>query len=157
MVPAAAVASSVALVRGPEAKSMPLAGATSDVPLASGDRFTGSYVCSQGRTELTLVIDDVRGDDVSVVFDFAYRGGTPGHAPASGRYRMHGTVDRRTGKLDLEAGEWIDQPNGYVTVDMEGTITTDRSGLQTYKGRILATGSSCTTFHVTRRAVIPSR
>jgi len=158
MVPATAVASAVALVRGPGGKPMPLAPAAGDAPFAAGDRLTGSYTCTQGRTELTLVIEDVRGDDVSVVFEFAYRGATPGHAAASGRYRMQGTLDRKTGKLDLEAGDWIEQPNGYVTVDLEGTIATDASGLQTYKGRVIPPpGGGCTTFHVTRRAVIPSR
>lgn len=157
MVPATAVASSVALVRGP-GKPMPLATAVGDAPFAPGDRLTGSYTCTQGRTELTLVIEDVRGNDVSVVFEFAYRGGTPGHAAAAGKYRMHGTLQRETGELALEAGDCIVQPNNYVTVDLEGTITTDRSGLQTYKGRVIPPdGDGCTTFHVTRRAVIPSR
>lgn len=156
MAPATAVASSVALVRGPEPKSVPMAAATRDGPLASGDRLTGHYTCSQGRTELTLVIEEVRGDEVFAVFDFNYRGGTSGHAPAAGRYRMHGTLDRQSGELPLEADEWIDQPSGYVTVDLEGTLTT-AGGTQTYKGRVKAPrGSTCSTFYVTRRAVLPS-
>ncbi|MBS2016450.1 MAG: hypothetical protein JST00_26430 [Deltaproteobacteria bacterium] len=157
MVPASAVASSMALARGPDPRSSS-ATSPSDGPLSRGDRLTGHYFCIQGRTELTLVIEDARGDEIEAIFEFVYRGGTPGHAPAEGSYRMHGTLDRRTGKLALEAGDWIAQPQNYATVDLEGTLSTDPSGTQTYRGRVKPPGGvGCSTFHVTRRAVLPSR
>lgn len=156
MAPATAVASSVALVRGPEPKSIPIAATAGEGPLAAGDRLTGHYVCTQGRTDLTIAVEDVRGDDVFVVFEFAYDGRTPGHAAAAGSYRMHGRLDRRSGKLDLTADEWIDRPGGYVTVDLRGTLTTE-GNTQTYKGAVKSSlGSGCSTFHVSRQAVLPS-
>ncbi len=124
--------------------------ATSDGPLVKGDRLKGHYYCSQGRTELTLVIEDARADEIDAVFEFAFAGSAT-HKAAAGSYRMHGNLDRKSGALRLVAGDWIDQPEGHGTVDLSGVVATTGTQ-QSYKGSVIAPdrGSSCSTFLVTK-------
>jgi hypothetical protein len=105
-----------------------------DGPLDRGDRLAGYYVCAQGRTELTLVIEDLAGTDVSAIFEFDYPGGGGGHAPASGSFRMHGSVDASTGALHLDGDRWLEQPDGYAMVSLLGTVSKSGSITGTVKG-----------------------
>lgn len=113
-----------------------------DAPFVRGDRLGGHYVCAQGRTELTLVIEDLSGNDVSAIFEFDYPGGGGTHTPASGSYRMHGSFEPRTRSLRLEGDRWIEQPDGYVMVGLVGTVA--KSG--TINGTV--NGPGCSTFYL---------
>lgn len=96
--------------------------AAPDAPFDRGDRFAGHYVCAQGRTELTLLIEDVDGDDVAALFEFDYPGGGGSHVPASGSFRMHGSFDARSRAIHLEGDRWIEQPDGYAMVGLVGVV-----------------------------------
>ena len=105
-----------------------------DAPFERGDRFSGHYVCAQGRTELTLVIEDLVGTDVSAIFEFDYPGGGGSHAPASGSFRMHGSIDPGSGAMHLDGDRWIEQPDGYAMVSLLGTVSKTGSISGTVKG-----------------------
>jgi hypothetical protein len=105
-----------------------------DAPFERGDRFAGHYVCAQGRTELTLVIEDLDGTEVAAIFEFDYPGGGGTHAPASGSFRMHGSVDPRTGAVHLDGDRWIEQPDGYAMVGLVGQVSKTGSISGTVKG-----------------------
>lgn len=113
-----------------------------DAPFDRGDRLGGHYVCAQGRTELTLVIEDLEGNDVSAIFEFDYPGGGGTHTPASGSFRMHGSFDSRTRALRLDGDRWIEQPDGYVMVGLVGTV----SKRGTIDG--VVKGPGCSTFYL---------
>jgi len=124
---------------------------TADAPFDRGDRFAGHYVCAQGRTELTLVIEDLDGTEVSAIFEFDYPGGGGTHAPASGSYRMHGSVDPRSGVVHLDPERWIEQPDGYVMVGLVGQVS--RTG--SISGAVK--GPGCSTFYLDAPARGPSK
>ena len=106
----------------------------SDALFERGDRFSGHFVCAQGRTELTLVIEDLEGTEVSAIFEFDYPGGGGTHTPASGSFRMHGSVDPRTGAVHLDGDRWIEQPDGYAMVGLLGQVSKTGSISGTVKG-----------------------
>lgn len=113
-----------------------------DVPFDRGDRLGGHYVCAQGRTELTLVIEDLQGHDVSAIFEFDYPGGGGTHTPASGSFRMHGSYEAGTRAIRLDGDRWIDQPDGYVMVGLVGTVSKTGAINGTVKG------PGCSTFYL---------
>jgi hypothetical protein len=106
-----------------------------------GDRLEGHYWCAQGKTALTIVVDEVDSDgfDAVVAFDFA---GAPGFAPAAGSFRTRGTLDERSGQVVFTPTEWIERPRNYVMVEYRGRRAKD--------GAIAGTvvGPECTTFAV---------
>ena len=113
-----------------------------EMPFRSGDVWVGSYYCPQGTTELELEIEEASGREImSAIFSFR-------HAPTgvSGRFGMSGSYQPGARHLRLEAGEWISQPLGYNTVDMDGVV--DSSDV-VFSGRIVAPG--CGVFSVRRR------
>jgi hypothetical protein len=120
--------------------------ATSDTPFVRGDRYRGHYWCAQGRTELTLVIedtDDADGNGLEVIFEFDFPGSAL-YPAAVGSYRMRGTWDPRVRSLRLKGERWIDQPGGYLMVDLAGTVSASGA----ISGRV--TGApQCSTFTVT--------
>jgi hypothetical protein len=137
------VAARATLSAAPSGEPAPRARAPlADAPFDRGDRLGGHYVCAQGRTELTLVIEDLQGNDVSAIFEFDYPGGGGNHTPASGSFRMHGAFDARTRALRLDGDRWIEQPDGYVMVGLVGTVS--KSG--TIDGTVK--GPGCSTFYL---------
>lgn len=116
--------------------------ASTDAPFERGDRLTGHYVCAQGRTELTLVIEDVDGDEVGALFEFDYPGGGGANAPASGSFRMRGSIDPASRAVRLEADRWIEQPDGYAMVGLVGSVSKSGSMAGTVKG------PGCTSFYL---------
>jgi hypothetical protein len=92
-------------------------GVGSGAALQAGDDWKGTYLCSQGQTDLVLRVTSVNGSAVRAVFDFT-------HAPTGvhGSYRMHGRLDPTTGDASLVPDEWIEQPPNYVTVGMRGHV-----------------------------------
>jgi hypothetical protein len=148
----AADAEAPALVVGAPDAGHPRAPRASDAPFGRGERFKGQYWCSQGRTELTLVIEDVDGEDVEALFEFSFPGSSTS-AAAEGSYRMRGTWEARGRTLKLKGEQWIDQPTGYIMVDLSGTVGS--SGV--ISGRVSG-APQCTTFSVTpERAREPVR
>jgi hypothetical protein len=117
-------------------------GKTADAPFERGERFKGHYWCAQGRTELTLVIEDVVEHEVDLIFEFDFPGNAR-YPAAVGSYRMRGTWETSGRALKLKGERWIDQPGDYVMVDLAGTVSASGS----ISGRV--TGApQCTTFSV---------
>lgn len=141
MISAEAVALAGATTRSPSAQPMRIR-ASSDAPFERGDRLSGHYVCAQGRTEATLVIEDVDGDDVGALFELDYPGGGGSNAPASGSFRMRGSIDPRSRVVRLEGDRWVEQPVGYVMVGLVGTVSKTGSIAGTVKG------PGCTSFYL---------
>ena len=112
----------------------------------AGNRFVGTYLCSQGETKLTIVIDEVGhdGDDLPVEarFEFLFERPRGQGDDVRGAYRMSGRYDMKTRRLALKGGDWIGPPPAnYVPVDIRGSL--GKSG-DTYNGTIDTKG--CTTF-----------
>ena len=112
----------------PDASFAPVAAQTVTMPFAAGQRWVGSYVCAQGRTELTLRISSVAGDYVTALFEFRY-------APTStsGVCTMNGGYLRASRRLPLRPVAWVQRPAGYIAVPMDGFVSDDGS---TYAGRM---------------------
>ncbi|MBX3225245.1 MAG: hypothetical protein KF795_32370 [Labilithrix sp.] len=147
MVEADASAAAVALAVG--ASAHPAEGDAYGLPFRPGDRWTGTYLCRQGSTHMTIAFEDVRRasrseDDsfeVDVIFEFRFDGdGRPGFAAAEGVARMRGSYDARSRRLRLKGDEWIEQPPGYALVDLVGSV----SKTATYSGSV--EGPGCSSF-----------
>lgn len=97
-----------------------------ETPFATGQGWLGQYVCAQGETRLALVITRVAGLHVVAIFNFT-------HEPSGteGSYDVEGDFEPRTGRTVLKPGKWRDQPSGYVSVGLSGTV----SG-EVFQGRI---------------------
>ncbi len=120
----------------PAAPVAPLEPLPPPIPFRAGQAWTGSYVCAQGRTPLTLQIRDVDGLHVQAIFVFR-------HPQGSGRYHLRGDYEPAERRLRLTPGAWIQRPPGFVSVGMNGTV--DEAGRQ-YAGRMLH--PSCESFRV---------
>lgn len=103
--------------------------------------WSGSYLCRQGRTSLTLTITGA-GEDLEAVFDFGAHATNP-DVP-DGRFRMSGELDCE-GKLSLEPERWVQRPDGYVAVGLAGELEEDGELL---RGRVV--GAGCSGFEVQR-------
>ena len=112
-----------------------------NAPFQPGARYAGSYWCAQGKTKLTLTVDEVDGDVLTVIFAFDFAGG-PGYAAAAGRYSMKGSFDQKGDRLVLHPLKWIEQPAGYTMVDLTGNVSRT-GGINGTVG-----GPGCTTFQV---------
>lgn len=111
------------------------------VPLAQlSGIWTGTYTCNQGETELTLTIDPAVSGSARTVFAFGPTTKNP-NVP-TGSYEMTARYAART--LGFTQKRWIQQPSGYIMVDLTATAvsTTALSGTVSTQG--------CTTFKVTR-------
>lgn len=97
-------------------------------PFAERRLWRGTYDCPQGRTDLVLEVTDAREDWVRAIFSFRH-----GPSRAEGRYFVAGHFDPRTGSVSLAPGPWIEQPEGYVSVGMEGQVSLKGKSI---KGRI---------------------
>ena len=95
-------------------------------------------MCGQGPTDLVLRITAVEGSEVDVTFDFHHA-----RSGAEGSFRMKGTYTPAARQLKLTAGEWVERPPGYITVDLEGHVDGSNSA---FTGRVL--GAGCGAFSV---------
>ena len=107
--------------------------------------WDGTYICDQGLTALTLVIEP-DGDQWSGIFSFGPDKSNKG--VPRGSYKL--SITERKGNIVFRAGDWLTQPEGYVTVDMHGRISED---LTTLSGVVDFEG--CETFETRRRSVMP--
>lgn len=81
--------------------------------------WKGSYKAAQGETGLTLNVYNANGR-YEAIFDFY---NLPGKTNAKeGKYYMYGTYNESTKKYKLIGYEWIEHPDYYVFVDLEGKI-----------------------------------
>lgn len=120
-------------------------------PARAGDLsgvWTGAYVCAQGETGLSLTIRAV-GSRLWAVFAFSAVPENP-DVP-SGAFEMTGRLIQGR-SVSLNAGEWLDWPAGYETVDLRGEMRIE-NGIEVIEGRVLfdPAPGACTTFRVERR------
>lgn len=145
MISVDASSAALALTNGEGSPPTPASTGPSKMPFRVGDKLVGQYTCSQGRTELTLTIDEVgRGEDeieVEATFEFHVNNS---RASASGSFRTVGTYDARTRRMRLRGEEWLDQPPGYGFVGLNGVVNKTST---TYGGSVDGTG--CTSFSTT--------
>ena len=128
-----------------------------DLPFRPGDRWTGTYTCRQGPTEMAIVFEDVSpaggGDDSSIdveaTLEFHFAGGSS-YGAADGAARMSGKYDPKSKRLRLVGEEWLEQPPSYALVNLTGTLSVRGAG--SGKGSLSYSGSvegpGCTTFSV---------
>jgi hypothetical protein len=76
--------------------------------------WQGGYICAQGRTDMTLTLEAVQGNGVEALVEFYAAAENP-DVP-SGSYRLAGIW--ADGGIHLDSVEWVDQPPGYVMVDV---------------------------------------
>ncbi|NIJ14109.1 hypothetical protein FHU38_004453 [Saccharomonospora amisosensis] len=135
--------SSSAPVTAPSStQQSPLPQAGEPVDLASLEGlWQGQYQCSQGETGMELEISAPEGDTVEAVFRFFPLPGQPQNP--SGSFSMRGR-NTETG-LVFAQQEWIEQPDGYVMVDL-GVASVEGD---TMTGRVA--GPGCADFTVARQ------
>jgi hypothetical protein len=106
--------------------------------------WIGTYTCLQGLTKLDLVMTQNSATAIEAVFNFFADPTNP--SVPSGSFAMVGTFDAATSAVSLNATQWINQPSGYRTVDLRGTLSKDR---RTISGQVVLAGG-CSTFTVRR-------
>jgi hypothetical protein len=78
--------------------------------------FEGAYICSKGKN--TMILDTLAKESGKIVALMSF-GGTDNFP--KGSYTMIGNW---TGaKFNLKANEWVNQPPGYIMVDVEGVVS----------------------------------
>jgi hypothetical protein len=107
--------------------------------------WRGAYRCTQGLTSLDLTINRAGGTALRAVFAFSAHPDNP--TVPSGSFTMVGSYE--DGHMVLRGDQWIVQPPGYLTVDLEATITEARPSV--INGSVIAEGSACSTFAVGRQ------
>jgi hypothetical protein len=81
--------------------------------------WEGSYTANQGETALTLIVWEENGNYRAIF----YFNNLPGRTNAEeGSYYMTVTSNHSTGIYNLVGTEWINQPEDWVFVDLEGTV-----------------------------------
>lgn len=112
-------------------------------PRLHGGAWSGSYVCSQGLTGMTVTLAPRRGDAVDAVVTFYAHPDNP--TVASGCYEASGRYEAASGHLVLEPGRWILKPGeGWRTTVLDGRLTADGG----FAGRVIAPGTptACANF-----------
>ncbi|MGE0401148.1 MAG: hypothetical protein AB7T06_30845 [Kofleriaceae bacterium] len=107
--------------------------------------WTGRYECAQGVTAAQLTLDVEPGGRARAIFDFGPLADNP--TVPNGSYRLRGTAVEADDAItvSLQPEEWIDQPDGYVMVGIQGGIDANRRAL---RGRML--NDSCAWLDVKR-------
>jgi hypothetical protein len=105
--------------------------------------WTGAYHCAQGSTALEL---EISGSEDAIVARFAFSAHASNPGVPSGSFMMTGRFDAKTATLTLTQQRWINQPPGYIMVDMVGQISASE---RSYRGRITTEG--CEGFFLKRR------
>ena len=106
--------------------------------------WEGEYTCGQGNTGLKLTIKEPSGPTLPAVFEFFPLPGNP--SAKKGSYSMVGSRSAG-GHVVFKQEKWIDQPPGYVMVDLEVTSPID-AGTRQLSGDVL--DPSCKGFSVRR-------
>ena len=107
--------------------------------LQSGQIWSGTYDCGQGKTDLKLKILEVdSSSQVKAIFDFNFNNGS-----ATGEFYLNGKYFPSAQNAIFEAGEWIRNPNNYTAVGMYGSFTNNETK---FSGNL--TYSACKGFEV---------
>lgn len=98
--------------------------------------WVGSYTCAQGDTGLTLTVENTGRTE------FEFYSIRTNVTPESGRFEMQASVvgDR----VEFDRVRWLEQPAGYLMVDLVATDIED----DTMRGTV--DGAGCSTFRVSR-------
>jgi hypothetical protein len=104
---------------------------------ADGGVWQGSYDCMQGETLLRLTIaPEADGERRAHFYFFPRRQATD---RSSGCFSMTGRpIPGREGWFLFAQKQWIEQPPGYVMIDMLGRIEADGA----FEGRVIGPGCS---------------
>ncbi|HEV7693344.1 MAG TPA: hypothetical protein VGO52_21090 [Hyphomonadaceae bacterium] len=113
-------------------------------PSAVTGDWTGKYICGQGVTRLDLHIEQGKGMNLTATFRFGPLPENP-DVP-KGAYKMTGTYDPMLRQVQLEGVKWIEYPQNYIMVGLDGRMDADGGRI---KG-IVPTMQSCTEFEVKR-------
>ena len=89
--------------------------------------FGGVYRANQGITRVVLVLEAINFNEVAA--RYVFYPDNSNHNVATGEFLLQGAVDEKTGRLVLVGKQWIDQPRGYVMVDVACQLSTDRKSL----------------------------
>ena len=119
----------------------PLAAADSAATLVG--KWRGSYSCLQGHTGLLLTIEGAVGAEFTGEFAFFPLDDNP--KVPKGRFAVAGTFNSTLGSVAVKGVRWIEQPSGYLMVDLSGRLSDDGRSID---GKVEFSG--CTSFHVTR-------
>jgi hypothetical protein len=107
--------------------------------------WEGEYTCAQGVTGLRLLIDRPQGETLPATFVFY---GLPDNPTAKeGAYAILGSFNA-SGQLVFKQQRWINQPEGYVMVDIAVTSPIE-ADVEQLSGDVLI--DSCKGFSVRRR------
>ncbi len=118
--------------------------AQAQTPPITGE-WTGKYICAQGITALRLTIEKASAAGVvTATFNFGPLSENP-EVP-KGAYRMRGTYDAASRRLQLSADNWIDQPFGYAMVGLVGHMASSGEKIAGQVPDLF----SCTDFEVWR-------
>lgn len=91
--------------------------------------FTGKYKANQGETKVTFIIKNVTKDGFATgTMNFGPLPTNP--SVPTGSYKIKGGYDTETGKITFVAGEWIEHPKGYNTLDFYGSIDLENRGIK---------------------------
>lgn len=124
-----------------------IASANSNVEFLNGT-WQGTYICRQGLTNLKLIIKAKTPTNINAVFIFSANASNP--TVPSGSFRMKGTYENFkdadiSNRLELKATDWISQPSGWVTVDLQGNVSSSEKRIV---GNVLH--PDCTKFDVVK-------
>jgi hypothetical protein len=86
-----------------------------------GDVWNGGYECAQGMTESRLQVREVGPGTVGARFYFEHQA-----SGVSGSFDVRGRFDTEARTIFWSATDWVDRPEGYVTVDFDGRLIDDR-------------------------------
>lgn len=113
-------------------------------------QWVGKYICGQGITRLDLDIrqDPIRKKAGSTAITATFRFGPLPENPEvpKGSYRMEGTYDPKTRHVKLEGVKWIEYPQNYVMVGLDGRMDEDGGRI----AGLVPTMGNCSDFEVKR-------
>jgi WD40 repeat protein len=125
-------------------KPSPVPPASREPTILTGT-WTGSYICLQGRTGLSLVMHAVPSGILTATFSFYAI--PPNLGVPSGSFTMTGTYS--AAGIRLNRSRWITQPPGYIMGDLKAGLPTN--GGTVLRGTISTPPrTGCSTFDVTK-------
>lgn len=113
-------------------------------PLTVAGEWTGRYICGQGITRLDLSIEQGKANQITATFRFGPLPENP-DVP-TGSYRMEGTYDPILRHVQLEGVKWIQYPQNYIMVGLDGRMEPDGGRIRGIVPRMF----NCSEFDVKR-------
>jgi hypothetical protein len=118
-------------------------------PFAVAGDWTGKYICGQGITRLDLHIEQgpyKKGGGTSLTATFRF-GPLPENPDVpKGAYTMTGTWDPMLRHVQLEGVKWIEYPQNYIMVGLDGRMDPDGRRIKGF----VPTLQNCSEFEVKR-------